>query len=203
MWPIDRKTRHPGFPVPDAEVLALPPVPLPPVSVTNSTLVTSSHTGGFITELCSGALTTPDVASITDEPSDPLGDFSGTTTKHPTRRATTTYNAPGQPGLQHYPWNLTTTGSKSGSIAESLPPLDNILLNEPQTSNGPSPENSSALATERHTVGANTNGYWTLDEYVVDMPPAEDDDGEPRGSHMLTPRNVLLRDGSSAVLDFF
>lgn len=46
-------------------------------------------------------------------------------------------------------------------------------------------------------------GDWTLDEYVVDMPPAEDDDGEPRGSHMLTPRNVLLRDGSSAVLDLF
>ncbi|XP_075739789.1 uncharacterized protein LOC142785233 [Rhipicephalus microplus] len=45
-------------------------------------------------------------------------------------------------------------------------------------------------------------GDWTLDEYVVDMPPAEDDDGEPRGSHMLTPRNVLLRDGSSAALSW-
>ncbi|XP_075737344.1 uncharacterized protein LOC142776901 [Rhipicephalus microplus] len=45
-------------------------------------------------------------------------------------------------------------------------------------------------------------GDWTLDEYVVDMSPAEDDDGEPRGSHMLTLRNVLLRDGSSAALSW-
>ncbi|XP_075738908.1 uncharacterized protein LOC142784415 [Rhipicephalus microplus] len=43
-------------------------------------------------------------------------------------------------------------------------------------------------------------GDWTFDEYVVEMPPVDDDDGKPRGSHMLTPRNVLLRDDSSAAL---
>ncbi|KAH8024663.1 hypothetical protein HPB51_000394 [Rhipicephalus microplus] len=36
-------------------------------------------------------------------------------------------------------------------------------------------------------------GDWTLDEYVGDIPPAEDDDGEAGESHVLTPRNVLLR----------
>nr|XP_037279891.1 putative nuclease HARBI1 [Rhipicephalus microplus] len=48
-------------------------------------------------------------------------------------------------------------------------------------------------------------GDWTLDEYVGDMPPVEDDDKEPGESHVLTPRNVLLRGQQqrSAVVGLF
>ncbi|KAL3190086.1 hypothetical protein MRX96_020408 [Rhipicephalus microplus] len=91
---------------------------------------------------------------MTDEPVDPLGDFSGTTSEPTTRTVTTTYNAPGQPELQlpacattstqavnehaalrtcfsspDFQENTTNTGSRLSPTAESALPRHTILLN--------------------------------------------------------------------------
>nr|XP_037280721.1 putative nuclease HARBI1 [Rhipicephalus microplus] len=51
-----------------------------------------------------------------------------------------------------------------------------------------------------HNIASDA-GDWTLDEYVGDMPPVEDDDKEPGESLVLTPRNVQQQ--RSAVVGLF
>ncbi|KAL3200897.1 hypothetical protein MRX96_043261 [Rhipicephalus microplus] len=46
---------------------------------------------------------------MTDEPGDPLVDFSGTTTELPTRTLTTAHNAPGRLGLDPLPYATADT----------------------------------------------------------------------------------------------
>ncbi|KAH8033250.1 hypothetical protein HPB51_008649 [Rhipicephalus microplus] len=167
--PSTERPTTPVSPLPVSEVLVLPPGSLPPPSVTDSTPVTALYTVGFVTESCPVAPTAD--SPMTYEPANPPSDFSGTTTKPPTRTVTTAYNAPGQQGLQqlvctttttqgvnqnaalraccsspHLQGNYTTTGSKSGLITGSAPPLRDIPLNKSRTCQWPSPGNASAPA---------------------------------------------------------
>ncbi|KAH8021372.1 hypothetical protein HPB51_015519 [Rhipicephalus microplus] len=81
--------------------------------------------------------------------------------------------------------------------------LDIIAVQETKVESVDATKSLLQRFTGRYTASvSHAIGDWTLDEYVVDMPPAEDDDGEQRESPMLTPRNGLLRDSSSAALSW-